>query len=171
MITLKDEHTADTSEHGLCRAFILAFILAQNSERAEHIVAAAIDTLPYNDFSETRLLASVAAVAWRSRTHGFTRCESIGVDLQIPAELQRVLELPTKLRYCFSLRVLAGMTVWTCAQLTSLRPEQIEYFLQLATRMLVVATGPRRASVAGDCPMAAMLHIDEDDNRGCGDVR
>ena len=172
MITSEHKHTANASDSGLGRAFILAFILAQDTERAEHIVATAIDTLPCNDFSEARLLAAVAAVAWTLRKEGVTRRERVDLAAQIsiPVELQRVLELPIKLRYCFSLRALAGMTVWTCAQLTSLHPQQIEYLFQLAARTLAAATKPRPGT-DNYSPAAAMLFVDGNHSEGCGDVQ
>ncbi len=172
MITSEHKHMAKMSDGGLGRAFCLAFILAQNTERAEHIVATAIDTLPCNDFSEARLLTAVGAVAWTLRKEAVTPYERADVELQmsIPAELQYVLALPTKLRYCFSLRALAGMTVWTCAQLTSLQPEQIDYLFQLAAGMLAVAAKPRSAR-DNSCPAAAMLSVEGDHTQGCGNVQ
>ncbi len=172
MITSEHKHTVSKSDSGLDRAFVLAFILAHNTERAEHIVTTAIDTLPCNDFSEARLLAAVAAVAWTLRKEGVTRHDpvDVAVRMSIPAELQRVLELPMQLRYFFSLRALAGMTVWTCAQLTSLQPEQIEYFFQLAARMLAMATKPKSAPNS-DHPAPALLFVDGDHAQVCGDVQ
>lgn len=172
MITSEYKHTASTSDSGLDRAFVLAFILAQDTERAEHIVATAIDTLPCNDFSEARRLAAVAAVAWTLRKEGVTRHDHVDVAvwMSIPVELQRVLELPMQLRYFFSLRALAGMTVWTCAQLTSLQPEQIEYFFQLAARMLAMATNPKSATNS-DYPAPVLLFVSGDHAQVCGDVQ
>jgi hypothetical protein len=111
------------------RAFILAALLTQDVEHAESIVAAAIEAVPAESFSETALLSQVASTAW-IRSPAAERLPAI------PKELQSVSRLPRQLRWCFSMRILAGITTQVCAQITGLHEEQVTYFVQLSMQML-----------------------------------
>jgi hypothetical protein len=54
----------------------------------------------------------------------------------LPVELQRVLELPAKLRYSFALRLLAGMSASECGRLLSIAPEEVENYFHLFARII-----------------------------------
>jgi DNA-directed RNA polymerase specialized sigma24 family protein len=119
----------DAVEGYVNRAFILGALLTQDTEHAESIVTAAIEAVPVESFSETALLSQVASTAWmRSPT-----AERLP---PIPRELQSVSRLPRELRWCFSMRVLAGITTQVCAQITGLHEEQVSYFVHLSMQML-----------------------------------
>jgi DNA-directed RNA polymerase specialized sigma24 family protein len=119
----------DAVDGYVSRAFILAALLTQDVEQAESIVAAAIEAVPAESFSETSLLSQVASTAWIS-SRAAERLPAI------PGELQSVSRLPRQLRWCFSMRVLEGITTQVCAQITGLHEEQVSSFVQLSMQML-----------------------------------
>jgi hypothetical protein len=125
----------------LGRALTLAAVLTGPGDRTESIVETAIDSLPTNTFSEEALLAEVAAAAWKG-----SQAAEEGVDqyqlshkTSLPEELQAVFELPRQLRYCFSIRVLAGMSAQVCGRLIGLRPYQVNYLVDLSIQILARA--------------------------------
>jgi len=130
----------DAVERYVKRAFMLAALLTQNVEHAESIVAAAIEAVPVESFSETALLSQVASTAW-------IRSPAAGRLPPIPRELQSVSRLPRQLRWCFSMRVLAGITTQVCAQITGLHEEQVSYFVQLSVQMLAKSVRIRERGI------------------------
>lgn len=164
MTSAGNKRECNTTDNGLGRAYCLAFILAQDAARAEQIVTAAIDMLPCNDLSEGSLLAAVANVAWGLRNHEIGCSEHVQLEVPtgIPVELEGLLNLSAKLRYCFSLRALAGMTVLACAHLTSLQPEQVEYFFQLAASMLALTREQRRLVGDRSSPVPQLPFVREE---------
>ncbi len=129
----------------LGRAVTLAAVLNGQGDRTESIVQTAIDSLPAESFSEEALLAEVAATAWKGSQAAE---EDVGQyqlshKASLPEELQAVSELPRQLRYCFSIRVLAGMSAQVCGRLIGLRPYQVNYLVDLSIQILARAAQER----------------------------
>lgn len=125
---------------GACvsKAYNLALILTGQSEIAESIVLAAIESVPNQKLSNATLLAEVAKACWiDSQTAApAPNYNLFGGLSRFPDEIRSVSELPGKFRYSFSLRVLAGMTAQGCASILGLRPDQVDYLAQQAMCML-----------------------------------
>ncbi len=142
----------DDASSYLGKAFTLAVVLTNDVDHAESIVETAIDSLPAEIICEETLLAQVAASAWKrsqAAVQGLGQCQSIR-QTSLPEELKRVFELPRQLRYCFSMRVLAGMSVHLCGRLIGLRPDQVTYLVDLSIQTLAKAARgkERRMSLA-----------------------
>ena len=109
------------------RAFIAAFLLSGRADRAEAAVLEAIGFMNSGDPSgEDLLRRTVSRLIEREEIPGRRPMELEQAFSTLPFELQDVLHLPTYLRQCFVLRVLAGLTRETCARLLRSEAHQVD---------------------------------------------
>jgi hypothetical protein len=140
--------TQDATGIYLGRAFALALILSNDAQDAESLVAMGIGALPDEHFSEAALLAEVATTAWNGSAGEAAPDVAAGCGQRIPQELRAVAGLPKRQRFCFSMRVLAGMTATACAQLTGMSTEQVCLFVQMAMQALAKTPRSREREVS-----------------------
>lgn len=113
----------------LNKAFATALLLTASVKRSESAVLEGVECLGLEEnFSEEMLLREVLKSALdrgstiaQQGSGEFDRALSL-----LPAELRRVMRLPTHLRYCFTLRMLVGLPLDLCARLLRLEIVQIE---------------------------------------------
>ena len=122
-----------TANPSLSRSFRTAFLLTGNTSHAEDAVLDAIQALDSEQVSEEALLraAIMAAVMPRRETTAGAQDQAI-----LPPELTRVLHLPTDLRHCFVLRILAGLPEVDCARILNLSIPLVEERICRAVRRL-----------------------------------
>ena len=129
-----------TTGDGACHAFWLALLLTQGAEAAEAVVTAAIKTAPFEGFTQSVLMVEVGKTAWKmSHSIQVSDLDVLEAGLMVPPELRRVVELPFRLRHCFCLRALVGMSTAACGQLMSLQPEEVDCLFQLSVCTLAAA--------------------------------
>jgi hypothetical protein len=134
---LEPPMTRDCAGSHVVRAVTLARILTGRMTSAESSVMAAIEALPPDNTSELSFLAEVAKASWLiSQTTTLKAQQGEIEPTPLPEELKNVSKLPRELRYSFSMRVLAGLSVEACAEITGLGREQIEYLAQLSMQIL-----------------------------------
>lgn len=110
----------------LRRTFTTALLLTGNVAQSEAAIA---DSFGYSQLLVQRAL-EVALAAPASAT------EQDVVSSLLPPELRRVLRLPTDLRQCFVLRILAGLPGAVCAPLLHKEISQVEEAAGAAAQML-----------------------------------
>ena len=109
------------------RAFVTAFLLAGNAERAEAAVLKSIGLVNCDDPSGDDLIRGTVnhAIEAEEIPERFPR-RLEPAFLRLPFELQRVLQLPRHPRQCFVLRVLVGLPRDICARLLHSEVRQID---------------------------------------------
>jgi len=135
----------------LDRVFLAALLITGNTDAAETAVLHGIATLDGTLSSEGLLLATLKSAIDEGRNLP-GRIEAIPVGL--PLELRRVLLLNTKIRPCFVLRALLGMSskmcsdllqvpIWEVAQLLSDGMQQLAIFISTTMPMNTPALAGR----------------------------
>ncbi len=125
------------------RAFVTAFLLSGDAERAEAIVLKSIGSMNRGEASSDELIrdAVYAAVEPEEVPVRFPKKRKPAFSM-LPFELQGVLDLPHYPRQCFVLRVLVGLPREVCAKLLSSKVLQIDEGARAAMLQLP-ATGTR----------------------------
>jgi hypothetical protein len=140
------------TRHSIAKTFRTALLLTGNIRRAEDAVLEAIQNSDNfsleaaqdsDNFSDDALLRA-AIVAAMHKTPVTRQPEDLDSPF-LPIELRRVLLLPTELRHCLVLRILASLSRSRCAQLLNLSIAKVdertcEALRALAQRDQVVAT-------------------------------
>jgi hypothetical protein len=120
-----------TTESGMreaaIRAFVTAFLLAGDAERAEAAVLKTIGLMNYDDASGDDLIRRAVndAIELEEIPQRFPKKLEPAFSM-LPFELQRVLQLPHYPRQCFVLRVLVGLPRDVCARLLHSSVQQVE---------------------------------------------
>lgn len=109
------------------RAFITAFLLTGNAGSAEAAVLKSIGFMNCVDASGEELFqGTVSAKIETDELPGPRQPEPGSAFEMLPVELQRVLQLPRRIRQCFVLRVLVGLSREVCARLLSFDGRQVD---------------------------------------------
>jgi hypothetical protein len=109
----------------LNRSFRIALLLTGNVAWAEEAMLEAIDTLDAREISEDALLRGTIAAAVMSERG--PEGPELGLASSIlPPELMRLLGLPTPLRDCFVLRMIAALSRADCAQMLGLSTAAVD---------------------------------------------
>lgn len=107
-----------TANPSLARSFRIALLLAGNMGQAEDAVLRAIQALDPEQMSDEALLGGAILAAVAPCREGPAGHQPEPGSL--PPELMRVLHLPTDLRHCFVLRILAALSEEDCARILNL---------------------------------------------------
>ncbi|MBN9658048.1 MAG: hypothetical protein J0H49_07705 [Acidobacteria bacterium] len=102
--------------------YTVALLLTGSRRRAEASVTESLRQLTESDVRCESLQATFLQRTVSAALDGPQYWEQ---DLGLPAELQRVVALPVRLRHSFVLRFLQSMPLEQCAKLLRLRPEQV----------------------------------------------
>jgi hypothetical protein len=131
------------------RAFVTAFLLVGDAERAEAAVLKSIALTNFDDASGDELIRRTVndAVEPEEMPERFPRKREPAFSM-LPFELQRVLQLPHYLRQCFVLRVLVGLPLEVCARLLHSNVEQIDRGARAAMLQLPASRGTSLASIS-----------------------
>lgn len=124
--------------HAITKAFLTAHLLTASAKEAERAVTAALDSWDVEDGREQELLNRVLIEALQVEPD-----EPASATAYLPAELRAVLQLPALLRRSYVLRVLAGLSLLTCAGLLKLEPRQVDQFTSAALRLLPALARPQ----------------------------
>jgi hypothetical protein len=129
------------------RAFVTAFLLVGDAERAEAAVLRSIALTNFDDASGDELIPRVVndAIEPEEMPERFPRKLEPAFSM-LPFELQRVLQLPHYLRQCFVLRVLVGLPREICARLLHSNVQQIDRCTRAAMLQLPAFRGTSLAS-------------------------
>jgi DNA-directed RNA polymerase specialized sigma24 family protein len=111
--------------------------LTANNARAEAAVTRAIELWDQEGQRDEALVHIAMRQALQSGTTCPHLLESHGILL--PAELQAVSNLPSGLRRCLVLRVLAGLSFEDCAELLRVSPLEVSQSVREALMLLPVA--------------------------------
>ena len=116
--------TSPIKRHALHGNFRTILLLTGGVARAEDAMLEAIHTMDAENVSEEALLREGVAAALRQtperRPYGDT------APAALPDALIRVLSLPTHLRHCFVLRILAAYSRSDCAELLNLSIAKVD---------------------------------------------
>lgn len=127
----------------LNQVYTLALLLTGSRRRAEAAVTEGLQQITESEVQcaslHDALLQRTVAAALDGLQHG-------GAELGLPAEMQRVLALPGRLRHCFVLHFLGRMPLEQCARLLRLQPEQVTECAGAAVRMLADVMVSERAA-------------------------
>lgn len=129
------------------RVLTAAVLLSGDVTQAEDAVADAILSLDTDDFETEAFFTCVLILSIRSSRDYSKRSirKKIDISPTLPAELQNVLNLSCKLRHCFVLRVLLGLTKETCRQMLQVDYDDLENSVSTAAVQLA-AIGRRARS-------------------------
>ncbi|HUA83332.1 MAG TPA: hypothetical protein VMB85_05695 [Bryobacteraceae bacterium] len=103
----------ETDRETVERAFLTAHLLTADARLAEDITIQAIELWNTRDESREDLFEKVVGAALRTRV---SPQADTGSD-EYPDHINAVLLLPTRLRRCFVLRILAGLPAHICARM------------------------------------------------------
>jgi hypothetical protein len=106
-----------TANPSLTKSFRTALLLTGNMSHAEDAVLEAIQVLDSDQMSDDALFRATILAAVMPGREAPTEMRDPGV---LPPELMRVLHLPTHLRHCFVLRILAAFPEADCARILNL---------------------------------------------------
>jgi hypothetical protein len=123
----------------LSRAFHTTLVLTGSAEQSEAAVLESIRCLDLDDDAPGEKLIRGALRAAIARQREIVEQEPGDFDYALsllPAELRRVLRLPTDSRNCFALRVLAGLPRNVCAPLLNLERRQVDEAAGVAAQLL-----------------------------------
>jgi hypothetical protein len=137
MDSLDAPSATQTLEPVLCRALIAPHLITGDLESAEEVVLRGIDLWNPDDEPEEQLVLKTieAAVGLHARTE---LNESTVNDSYLGNELKLVLRLEPRLRACFVLRNLVGLSPEACARLLGLRQREIDEYDAVALRRLAL---------------------------------
>ena len=123
-------------EQAVSEAFVAAYLVTANAREAEDAVVDALDSWEPEDDGEKALVERVLSAVLRDPVKHTTRYLGERSAVSLPAELDAVLGLPTQLRLCFVLRILAGLGRQLTAQMLRLSSHQVDEFTSAALQCL-----------------------------------
>ncbi len=125
-----------------------AVLLSGDVTQAEDAVADAILSLETDDFETEAFLTCVVILSIQRSRNSSKRWirKTSEISVALPAELQNILSLSSKLRHCFVLRVVLGLPKETCRQMLQVDDNELEQSLCSATTQLATMGGPLRSS-------------------------
>jgi DNA-directed RNA polymerase specialized sigma24 family protein len=124
----------------LGRALIAARLLTANDLEAETALLSAIEAWNSDVEDEPALVRRALAAALKRDAESPMRATNF--TLLVPAELKSVLRLPPRLRRCFVLRILEGLTSAECAGLLRVPRETLNHFTYEALCRLAAVDVP-----------------------------
>ena len=132
-----EEHCyAESGAHyPLSRAFIAAHLLTASADQAERALEEAIDSWNPEEDGEEALFYRVLDVAVRRPSALSKSIEPEARSTLLPS-LQGVLRLAPRLRHCFVLRVLVGLSKQDSAQLLRLHTREVDEYTRAALKHL-----------------------------------
>ena len=116
-------YAAITNE-SISRSFRTALLLAGDVTRAEKALLEAIQAMASEELSEEALFQGAIRAALASRREAPAGIEPHSPVL--PLELRQVMLLPSDLRHCFVLRILASQSRSDCAQLLNISVSTVD---------------------------------------------
>ena len=128
----------DTMPSALDMAFRTALLLTGDTTTAEAAVTCAIDAR--DALSPGGLLIESVRSAVRRRTKSWDGPYEVD---GLPAELRRLFMLQPLLRYCFVLRILAGLSPEVCAELLDISVTELEDAVYAALTELTPLRSPK----------------------------
>ena len=129
----------------LSKAFHAVMLLTQSTERTEAAMLVAIQRINLSKEPNAELLRlSVKAALEADEFQPVPApCEVEAISALLPVELRRVLHLPTNLRQCFVVRMLARLPKAYCASLLRLKISELDELTCLAMETLSgIVEGP-----------------------------
>ena len=129
----------DTMPSALDMAFRTALLLTGDTRTAEVAVTRAIDAC--EALSPGGILIEAVRSAVRRRTKSSDGPYEVD---GLPAELRRLFVLQPLLRYCFVLRILAGLSPQVCAELLDISVTELEDAVYAALTALTPLRSPNR---------------------------
>jgi len=124
------------------RAFVTAFLLVGDAERAEAAVLKSIASTNFDDESGDEMIRKTVNDAMEpDEMPGRFSGTLEPAFSMLPLQLQRVMQLPHYLRQCFVLRVLVGLPREVCARLLHSNIGEIDRCARAAMLQLP-ASGP-----------------------------
>jgi len=127
MAVTRMRETTSVVENTIGKAFLTAQLLTASAAQAESAVTAALDGWDAEGDGEDALFHRVVNEAVRNGDP-----DSLPRDLQpdqsesLPPELEAVLKLAPRIRQCFVLRILVGLSPQACARLLRLDSQQVD---------------------------------------------
>ena len=113
-------------ERSLSNLFWIALLLSTNAKQAEAAVADSIGSLGPHNLSTDVLLVCVVRLSVQYNSALYDLGEAFNNSLSLlPRELDAVLHLRAKLRHCFVLRILQGLTAEACSTLLQLSADEV----------------------------------------------
>jgi hypothetical protein len=131
--------TEDITGALLTKSFIASLLLTKNAGQAESAVLESIrcsDLIGYPPAEDLFRGALKAALALRCEAVEQQSAELDYALSILPPELQHVLHLPTNLRDCFVLRILAGLPSDICARTLDLTACEVDWTACSAAQVL-----------------------------------
>jgi hypothetical protein len=137
----------NATDRAISRAFLTAHLLTANRRQAESAVLEAILHSDLEQDTEEAFLHRVACAAIQAESEYSSSVDQpVQSEWLVPVELQAVLDLSPRLRCCFVLRILAGLSRPICARLLHLNIlavdqytcEALEYLPQRETPQLEI---------------------------------
>lgn len=134
--------TKPVTGESLSTIFCIVWLLTGSTAHAEQALANAISLVDSEMLSEQVLLLASVRFALANGSVVNTAPGKTDVTKHgLPIELHRIFLLPTDQRYCFVLRVLAGLSCELCCRLLNRDRAQIE---ESTGRALVALSGMRQ---------------------------
>jgi len=118
------------------RAFLTAHLLTGNAVGAENAVMEALGSWDPGEESADVLLERAVSKAATQLDMGCATPDPQQPRWGVPTELQAVLRLPARLRHCYVLRILAGFSRESCAQMLDLHCQQVDQYTRAAMQCL-----------------------------------
>jgi len=132
------------------KAFVTAFLLSGDGERAETAVSKSIARMSLEDSSGEELIYEAIEVAVKPQDYAAsTPKEWEPAASRLPLELRRVLCLAPYVRKCFVLRVLVGLPSEACAALLNSNAEHVDRGARDAMLQLASNRASRFATHSG----------------------
>ena len=132
------------------QAFVTAYLLSGNADRAESAVAESIERMSLEDSFGDELLQGAVKAAIRRRERPWSPLEEWEpASVKLPLELRRVLCLEPSIRQCFVLRVLVGLSSDACAALLDSVADQVDRGACAAMLQLASNRSSRFATYSG----------------------
>ena len=130
----------------LSPAYLAAILLTGSAQSAEQAVARGLEATDMNSTNEELLRATV--IASTEIMHSAKQYEVVvrGVPF-LPIELQNVVQLPTRVRQCFVLRLLLAMPEDFSARLVELDAGALNRNIALAAQALAQVSNRRVSQV------------------------
>ena len=134
----------------LGNSFNAALLLTGTATAAERAVLQAISSLSPAALTSGTLLHRTIALSIEHSRHDETKRGELGIaPLNLPLELKAVLHLKSKLRQCFVLRMLLGLSVRDCVSLLQLSEDEVAD--NVCAAMLWLANARSNLHANGSC--------------------
>lgn len=132
------------------RAFLIAFLLTGSVKDAERVVCESISRQCLQEMSLSNLVAEAARYAVYSTQESQASEGRMQYRVTLPEELIRVADLPLKLRHCFVLRFLLGMSSSECTYLLKITTKHLEDHVCEAAQLIARTPREHALSCAND---------------------